>query len=110
MTLLRKMLGGAMLLLIAASVLVLGCGDGSTPSKNKDKTYDIKGTVTNVDPAKKKPVTIDHEDIPGLMGAMEMAFSVENAKLLEGIKQGDVIHGKLRVKDGDYTITELHKR
>jgi Cu/Ag efflux protein CusF len=110
MTPLRKTLGGAVLVLITASVMVLGCGDGSTQPKNTKKIYEFKGTVTGVDMAKKAPVTIDHEDIPGLMQAMKMSFSVENAKVLEGIKQGDAVHGKLKVKDGDYIITELHKK
>lgn len=82
-----------------------GCGKGNG---DKDKVYDIKGKVVAVDMAKKK-VTLDHEDIPGLMKAMEMPFSVENAKVLEGIKAGDQVHGKLKVKGGDYLITELMK-
>ena len=59
--------------------------------------------------AEKKKVTLDHEDIPGLMKAMQMPFSVDNAKVVEGIKAGDQVHGKLKVKGSDYIITELVK-
>ena len=87
------------------SLIVAGCNQGGTP---KDKTYDIKGKVVAVDTQKKK-VTLDHEDIPGLMKAMQMAFSVENEKTLEGIKAGDQIHGKLKVQGSDYVIVEMMK-
>ncbi|MCI0379096.1 MAG: copper-binding protein [Gemmataceae bacterium] len=83
----------------------MGCGRGGG---DKDKVYDIKGKVVAVD-ADKKKVTLDHDDIPGLMKAMEMPFAVENAKVLEGIKAGDQVHGKLKVKGGDYIIVELRK-
>ena len=43
------------------------------------------------------------------MGAMKMPFKVENAKVLDGINAGDKIHGRLKVKDGQQTITELMK-
>src|SRR5262245_1699477 len=82
----------------------IGCGkrDG-----DKDKVFDIKGKVVAVD-AEKKKVTMDHEDIPGLMQAMQMPFDVESAKVLEGIKAGDKVRGKLKVDaDKKMTITQL---
>ena len=50
-----------------------------------DKEYDVKGKVVAVNPDKPS-VTLDHEDIPGLMNAMTMEFDVPDRKLLEGIK------------------------
>jgi Cu/Ag efflux protein CusF len=87
-------------------VAAVGC---TKRNEDKDKVYDIKGKVVAVDASKNK-VTLDHEDIPGLMKAMQMPFSVENAKALEGIKAGDQVHGKLKVKGSDYIIMELMKR
>ncbi len=81
-----------------------GRGDGDT-----GKTYDIKGKIVALD-MEKKTVRLDHEDIPGLMKGMEMSFDVDNAKVLEGLKPGDMVHGRLNVKSGNNTITELHKR
>jgi len=83
---------------------------GCTKSGNdaKEKTYDVKGKVVAVD-VEKKEVTLDHEEIPGLMKAMKMPFAVESAKVLEGIKTGDQVHGRLKVKDGKNTIIELMK-
>ncbi len=92
--------------LLVVPLALVGCNRGSdTP---KEKLYDVTGKVVAVDPDK-KTVTLDHEDIPGLMKAMEMKFSVEDAKVLEGIKAGDQVHGRLKVDSGKYTITELKK-
>lgn len=91
------------------SLAVAGCKNDKDSSTPKEKVYDVKAKVVAVD-SDKKSVTLDHEDIPGLMKAMQMKFSVEDAKVLEGIKPGDEVHGKLKVKDGTNVITELHKR
>ena len=34
-------------------------------------------------------ITVDHEEIPGFMGPMEMMYSVSSPDLLEGIEPGD---------------------
>jgi Cu/Ag efflux protein CusF len=44
------------------------------------------------------------------MGAMTMPFDVEDAKVLDGLKPGDEVQGKLKVRDGKNIITELKKR
>jgi len=100
----RLFMSGVAVLIIALTLI--GCsktGDGA-----KERIYDVKGKVVAVDPEMKE-VTLDHEEIPGHMKAMKMPFSVENAKLLEGIKAGDQVHGKLKSKDGKNTIIELMK-
>jgi protein SCO1/2 len=89
-------------------VFALGCRDGSDASKAKEKFYDVKAKVVALD-TEKRTVTLDHEDIPGLMKAMEMKFAVEDAKVLEGIKPGDQVRGRLKVKSGEHVITELTK-
>src|SRR2546422_5481483 len=94
-------------LCIVVPLASAGCRKASEDTK--DKVYDIKGKVVALDRDKTK-VTLDHEDIPGLMKAMKMPFSVEKAKMLEGIQPGDEVEGRLRVTSGDYIITELKKR
>lgn len=93
-------------IVVCVSLAIAGCTNSGDSAKVK--MYDVHAKVVSVD-VEKKEVTLDHEAIPGLMGAMKMPFAVENAKVLEGIKAGDQIHGKLRVKDGQQTITELMK-
>ena len=89
------------------TLVLAGCQKAADASKVNDKMYDVKAKVVSVD-MEKKTVTLDHEDIPGLMKAMTMTFPVEDAKTLEGIKPGDQVHGRLRVRSGENVITELH--
>jgi Cu/Ag efflux protein CusF len=44
------------------------------------------------------------------MKAMQMKFPVEKPALVEGIKTGDQVQGKLRVTGSEYVITELQTR
>jgi Cu/Ag efflux protein CusF len=87
---------------------IAGCkgNEGKSPA---DKEHPIKGKVVAVNPDKSS-VKLDHEDIPGLMQGMEMDFAVEKPKLLEGLKPGDQVQGRLKVESGKYTITALEKR
>ena len=95
------------LLFATTAALAAGCGQsGTTDSKAKAKDYPIRGKVTAVDEASKK-ITVDHEDIPGLMKAMEMKFDVESAAAVAGVKAGDRVQGRLGVEAGKYVIKSL---
>jgi Cu/Ag efflux protein CusF len=89
-------------------VSLFGCSE-KQPDKPDAKVYDIQGKITGIR-EDKTGVTLDHEDIPGLMKGMKMEFSVKDAKLLEGLQVGDPVRGKLQVESGKYLITELKKR
>jgi Cu/Ag efflux protein CusF len=60
--------------------------------------------------AEKPAVTLDHEDIRGLMKAMQMEFAVEDSKLLEGIKAGELVQGRLKKTESGYVLTRLEKQ
>ena len=91
-----------------ASVVLLfaGCKKETAPPNG---VYDITGTVVSTDSAA-KTVELDHEEIPGVMAAMDMAYSVADPKILAGVKAGDSVRGKLKAESGNYTITSLSKR
>ncbi len=91
---------------VVLALIVAGCNSGGG---DKEKVYDIKGTVVSLN-AEKKTVRLDHEDIPGFMKAMEMDFPVQDSKLLTSLKVGDQVQGRLKAKDSNYVITELQKR
>lgn len=95
---------------VAAVSLVAGCQNPSASSTaSAAKVYDVKGKVVALDAAK-KVVTLDHDDIPGFMKAMTMEFSVDDAKLLDGLKAGDAVQGKITATGGSYSVTSLEKR
>jgi Cu/Ag efflux protein CusF len=86
----------------------MGC-QSSESKRPAAKEYPIKGTVVAVNPDKPS-VKLDHEDIPGLMQAMQMEFRVADKSLLEAIKVGDQVQGQLKKDDSGYVITRLEKR
>jgi protein SCO1/2 len=96
------------LLALGVPLAFAGCKGGEQAS-SAGKQYAIKGKVLAVDPSK-LTVKLDHEEIPGLMKAMEMDYPVETAKVLEGIKIGDQVQGHLKVESGKYIIVQLEKR
>jgi protein SCO1/2 len=95
---------------LALSLALVGCtgGGGGGSTAATEKGYEVRGKVMAVDPAK-PAVTLDHEDIPGLMKAMKMEFVVEDAKLLQGVKVGDRVEGRLRKGESGYVLTRLAK-
>lgn len=101
------------LLALAAAIAALaGCekpADTKPAGTSAEKDYDIKGKITAV-ASDKTSVTLDHEEIPGLMKAMEMKYPVSDPKVLDGIATGNKVGGRLRAKGTSYTITKLEKR
>ena len=83
--------------------LFVGCS-GNVPKV--DRNYPIQGTVVEVVDGRLK---IDHQAIPGYMGAMQMTFPVSSPELLSGLKSGDHVHGQLNVIDGQPVISQLGK-
>ncbi len=72
------------------------------------KIFHGTGKITGLDAAAGLAL-IDHENIPGLMDAMEMQYEVKPASLLDGLRKGDrvtfdvdgatlVIHAIAKVK------------
>jgi Cu/Ag efflux protein CusF len=95
-------------LVVSAPLILTGCSGGDQKA-SEEKQYPIKGTVIAVN-AGKPSVTLDHEDIPGLMKGMEMEFDVGNAKLLDGLQPTNQVEGQLQMKNGKLTIIGLQKK
>jgi len=89
--------------LLTGIIVTAGC---SGKASTQERQYAIHGTVVDVSGGQLK---IDHEAIPGYMGAMQMTFPVSKPELLQGLKPGDHVHGQLKVSDGQPVITELNK-
>ncbi len=66
-----------------------GKGPGQSQSEGR-RRYHLKGKVVQVDKAQQHLV-IDHEEIPGFMGAMTMPYPVADAATLDRVSPGDQV-------------------
>jgi protein SCO1/2 len=89
---------GALLLIIVS--LALACG---LRRPANEKRYPLHGKVIAVNKLE-RTATIQHEDIPGYMPGMTMAFKIKNDADLEMLKAGDQVTATLVVTDVDSWI------
>jgi protein SCO1 len=90
-------------LFIVTSIGLFLAGCGTAPVENKTQTqprrYVLKGRITKIDKPTRE-VLVDHEAIPGYMGAMEMPYPVADVQSLDKITVGDEIRADLVVTKG----------
>ncbi len=75
------------------------------------KEYVLRGEVKRVEKATKEAI-IRHEAIPGFMEAMTMPFRIGDPAVLDDLRPGDQVEGKLRVEQEngttrDYQLVDL---
>ena len=97
--------------LLAALVVcgAIGCGsaaDKPQPAASEPARYELKGKVVSVDRSAKR-LTVDHEAIPGFMGAMTMAYPVKDEHALDAVSVGDEVTAKLVSSDGLYWLEDI---
>ena len=80
----------------------------TTPATPKDGNYNGKGTVTKIN-LDLVSVGLNHEDIEGLMPAMQMEFYVTDKALLKGLAVGDRVDFIIEYKGGRETINSIKK-
>lgn len=78
---------------------------GCAKSAGAERRYPLKGKVISVDRAGMK-VVVEHEEIPGLMPAMEMPFPIKEPDVLRSIEGGDEIQATLVVDDSGYRLEQ----
>jgi protein SCO1/2 len=101
-------LGGTFPKAFVLCVVVLAGGfalAGCAKSRGAEHRYALKGRVVSVDLAGGR-VVVDHEEIPGFMGAMQMPFPVREADVLRSIEGGDEIQATLVVDDLGYRLEQ----
>lgn len=74
----------------AAAVCALATAPVAHAQQKGKKEYAFKGKVEKVD-EKAKTLTVANENIPGWMGAMTMAYGVDQDAVLKQVKAGDQI-------------------
>jgi Cu/Ag efflux protein CusF len=101
----RRRTGVRAAVVVVALVLAsAGCGGGAEVQKGSGE-----GTVVAVDAARGE-IALDHGEIPGVMGAMTMSFSVSDPKLLEGVAPGQSVSFDVEHAGGKYLVTGIRPK
>ena len=85
--------------IVLSAMLTSGGPDFAAPDKPLSKSVQGVGVVTAIDP-KAQQLTINHEEIKGFMGAMEMPYPLAHPGLLTGLKVGDKIQFVINRRKG----------
>jgi len=97
-------------LFLSAAFVLGGCSQSPGPEAAvKTNSYVGVGTVTALDP-KVPMIEIDHDDIKGLMPAMQMQFRLKDKSLLDGIHGGDRIEFTVENGVGGLLVTDVRKK
>lgn len=99
------------LLTFAAGFFSLGCPtqEALKPVSPADvQTYKSTGVVRAVDRDAGR-ITIDHEEIPGYMTAMQMNEAVRDPQMLDGLKANDKVEFEIERAGSKITITKITK-
>ena len=96
--------------LIFGLLIGLFACNSEKPDEQKEENKNFKGVgvVKKID-TEKGEITIDHEEIKGLMSAMTMDFSVADKKLLESVKTGDKVEFELKKDGTEMTVISIKK-
>jgi len=80
----------------------------STQQAQPSQRYDLTGKVVAVDKSR-KTLTVDHEAIPGFMGAMTMAYPVKDEQQLDRLSPGDQITAKVVSTTGGFWLEDIFR-
>ena len=77
------------------------------------REYPLKGQILSVAPQAqpdgRREVSVKHEDIPGFMPAMTMAYFVKTPSILDGLAPGDLITARLNVDGSTAWLDRIEK-
>jgi protein SCO1/2 len=93
----------AVVLMIA--LMIAGC---SAAPESQARQYKLQGQVLALVPDRHE-LTVKHEDIPGFMPAMTMAYRVKDATLLDGLSRGDLISATLNVREAEAWLSAIQR-
>ena len=86
----------------ALAAACIACGGGAPEGVRS------RGVVEAVDPVA-RTVTLDHEEIPGLMTAMTMQFQVAPEVELDELVSGATVEFWVKEEAGEYTVTGVRR-
>lgn len=89
--------------IIALTAVAISLTCGRAPETH---TYQLTGQILVVKPETKE-VLVKHQDIPGFMPAMTMAYAVKDAAIIKDRVAGDLITATLRVAPDGAVLTAI---
>jgi len=94
--------------LIVCLALALPCCGRSTNPVEAAQHYETRGVVRGFSPDR-STIEIEHENIPGFMPSMTMAFIARDGKEIADLKTGDSISFRMTVTQKDFWIDNVKK-
>ncbi len=83
--------------------LLIACAP--PPREDQDTRYELRGKIVSVD-KNQRQVVLDHEEIPGFMGAMTMPFKLKSDWAFDQLGAGDRLQATLVVTDSGFWLEE----
>jgi protein SCO1/2 len=84
----------------------IACSRSKQPTEANLKHYQLTGRVVAIDKPNKS-ITVDGDEIPGFMSAMQMPYDVKNASLLDKLVPGDKIAADVVVKEDESWLENI---
>ena len=94
---------------IAPLLVVVTMCACTKPERAKDNQYPMTATIVARDPAQ-NVLTMDNKDIPGVMEAMRMDYTVRGAKVDALPPNGTPVTATLHESDGNYWVTDVRAK
>jgi Cu(I)/Ag(I) efflux system periplasmic protein CusF len=95
--------------IVLSATVLSGAPSLAASDKPASRSVQGVGVVTAIAPDAGR-LTINHEDIKGFMGAMEMAYPVARPALLNGLKPGDKIRFVINRRNGTIIGVTITRR
>ena len=87
---------------------LFGCARPAEP----ERTYPVRGQILSIGEARpdgRRELSVKHEDIPGFMPAMSMAYFVKTPSMLDGLTPGNLFAATLVVRGGEIYLDAVKK-
>jgi Cu/Ag efflux protein CusF len=91
-----------------AAMTAIAIAAGCTTPQAPGREYPLTGSIVAVK-ADRTEVTVNHDEVKGLMAPMTMRFAVKDPAVLSGLAIGDRITATLVVTDEEYFLKAIRR-
>ncbi|MEZ5361061.1 MAG: copper-binding protein [Bryobacterales bacterium] len=93
--------------LVLLALFAFSCGASTEPDEPWT-SYDLRGEIVDLRPGDPNVAYVDHEEIPGFMGAMTMGYPVRDAAEFSKLTVGDRIEAKVMARGhSEYYLKDI---